>query len=83
MVEPSLLLFERASFVMALASACVGLRHVVVVLADVLESRRRAVVAVADDHLVLHHQSPHLPADAVGVLGPYTGHAQIALVQLL
>ena len=52
------------------------------VLADVLESGRRAVVTVRDDHLVLDQQGAYLPADAVGVFGPDPGHFDVTNVEL-
>ena len=58
----------------------VRLRHIVLILADILKTCGRSVVAVADDHLILDHQSTHLTARAVGVLCPNTRHSQIAFI---
>ncbi len=58
----------------------VGFRAPRLVLADVLEARGRAVVAVRNDHLVLDDQRSHLAAHAVGVLGPDACHPQVAHV---
>ena len=60
----------------------VRLRHVVLILADILESAGRAVIAVADNHAVLHHQRANLTTLAVAVLCPDAGHLQIAQVKL-
>ncbi len=60
----------------------VRLGHVVVVLADVLESAGRTIVAIADYHLIFHHQGAHLPPLAIAVLGPNLRHTQVALVKL-
>ena len=48
----------------------IGFGVALVVLADVFETRRRAVVAVRDDHLVFDDQRPDLAAHAVGVFSP-------------
>ena len=61
----------------------VGFCQSVFVFADVLESAGRAVVAVADNHFVLHDECAHLPPLAVAVFGPDAGHAQVALVKFL
>ena len=53
----------------------VGLGAVVFGLAIVLEACRRAVIAVADDHLFLYDETTYLTALAVGVFGPDSGHA--------
>ena len=49
----------------------------------VLESARRTVISVADDHLVLHHQCTHFAPLAVAVFRPDAGHAQIAQIQFV
>ena len=59
----------------------VRLRHAVL-LADVLEARRRAVVAIADNHLVLDDKRSDLAALAIAVLAPYLSHAQVSAVKL-
>ena len=56
--------------------------HSVVVLADVLETAGRAIVAVADNHAVLNHKGTHLSPLAVTILRPYPSHLQIAQVKL-
>ena len=59
----------------------VGLGDVVVVLADILESARRTVIAVADNHAVFYYQRAYLTTLAIGVLGPNASHLQISLVK--
>ena len=59
----------------------IRLCDVVLVFTHVLKAARRAVLAIADNHLVLDHQCAHLTAFAVAVLCPYTGHTQVALVE--
>ena len=61
----------------------IRLGDAVLVLADVLEARRGAVVSVGDDHPVLDEQGAHLAAFAVGVPGPYFGHGHVFLVELI
>lgn len=66
---------------------CLGVKHVGlglahIVLADILEARRSAVIAVRDNHLILDKQRSHLAAYAVGVLCPYASHLQVANVEL-
>ena len=53
----------------------VGFGTIVFGLAIVLEACRRAVIAVADDHLFLYDETTYLTALAVGVFGPDSGHA--------
>ena len=59
----------------------VGLGTIVFGLAIVLEACRRAVIAVADDHLFLYDETTYLTALAVGVFGPNGGHTQIAVIE--
>ena len=59
----------------------VGLGVVGILLTHVLKPRRRAVVTVADDHLVLDQQRAHLTAAALGILGPDLRHAQVSGVE--
>lgn len=59
----------------------VGLGAVVFGLAIVLEACRRAVIAVADDHLFLYDETTYLTALAIGVFGPNGGHTQIAVIE--
>ena len=59
----------------------VWLRHAVVVFADIFEAGRRAVVAVADNHLILHDECAHLPSGAIAVFAPNACHAQVAQVE--
>lgn len=59
----------------------VGLGDSLVVLANILESAGRTVVTVTDYHLVLHHESSHLPPSAIAVLCPDASHTQIAIVE--
>ena len=61
----------------------IGLGDIIVVLAHILKTTRRTVIAVADDHLVLHHQGTDLTALAVGILCPNARHTQVALIQFL
>ena len=58
----------------------VGFGHAIL-LTDILEARRCAVVAVADNHLVLDDKCSHLAALAVTVLAPYPSHAEVAEVE--
>ena len=74
---------ERASLVMVgFGVEYVWLGDVVVVFTHVLKTAWRAVVSVADDGVVLYYESTYLPTSAVGVLGPYPCHAQIAQVKV-
>ena len=59
----------------------VGLGTIVFGLAIVLEACRRAVIAVADDHLFLYDETTYLTALAVGVFGPDSGHAEITVIE--
>ena len=59
----------------------VGLGAVVFGLAIVLEACRRAVIAVADDHLFLYDETTYLTALAIGVFGPDSGHAEITVIE--
>ena len=59
----------------------VGLGAIVFGLAIVLEACRRAVIAVADDHLFLYDETTYLTALAIGVFGPNGGHTQIAVIE--
>lgn len=59
----------------------IGLGDVILILADILKTARSTIVAVGDNHLVLDDEGTHLPPNAVAVLSPYTGHAQIAVVE--
>ena len=59
----------------------VGLGAIVFSLAIVLEACRRAVIAVADDHLFLYDETTYLTALAVGVFGPDSGHAEITVIE--
>jgi hypothetical protein len=58
----------------------IGLGNIVVILTHVLKATRRAIVTIADDHLILDDQGSNLTAYAIGVLCPYLRHAEIALV---
>ena len=60
----------------------VGFGLAVLVLADILEARGRAVVTVGNDHLVLDDQRPDLAPYAVRIFSPDAGHAQVTHVQL-
>jgi len=42
---------------------------------------RGAVVAVRDYHLVLDQECAHLASLAIGIFGPYKGHAEVAPVE--
>lgn len=58
----------------------IGLGEAVGILAHIFKAGRGAVVAVGDNHGVLHQQGTHFAPLAIGVLGPNGGHAQIAPV---
>lgn len=59
----------------------VGLGAIVFGLAIVFEACRRAVIAIAYDHLFLYDEATYLTALAVGVFGPNGGHTQIAVIK--
>lgn len=59
----------------------VWLGDAVGILAYIFKTGGCTVEAVGYYHAVFDYQCPHLPAAAVGVFGPNTGHAQIAPVE--
>ncbi len=59
----------------------IGLRDVVLVLADILETGWRAVVSVGDYALVFHYKASYLPSLAIGILRPNLRHAEVSLVK--
>lgn len=59
----------------------VRLGDAVLVLAYVLETGGGAVVTVGNNHLILDDYGPDLAALTIRILGPNSGHAQIALVE--
>ena len=59
----------------------IGLSVVGILFTDVLKARRRAVIAIADDHFVLDEQGAHLTAAAIGIFGPDLRHAQVSGVK--
>ena len=56
--------------------------NTVLILANVLESRRGSVVSVGDYHPVLDQQSSYLKALAVRIFRPDARHLQVAQVKL-
>ena len=51
------------------------------VFADVLEAHGCTIVPIGDDALILDDEGTDLPSLAVGVLGPYTSHTEVPLIQ--
>ena len=60
----------------------VRLGDIVLILAYILKSTGRAIVSIADDHLVLDDQCPHLAALAITILSPDTCHSEVSVVKL-
>ena len=62
-----------------------GMKHVgfcyAIFFADVLKAAWRAIVSVADNHLVLHDEGTYLTTLAVAVLAPYLCHSQVTKVE--
>ena len=65
---------------------CLGMEHVgfghIVLLTDILEAAGGSVVSIADDHLVLDHQSTYLSALAITVFCPNASHTKVSQVEL-
>ena len=58
----------------------VGLGDTIFVLTDIFKSRGRAVVSIADNHLILDDEGTYLAPLAIRVLRPNFSHAQVAFV---